>query len=72
MTALSRKNLWEKTPAAVKRGLAGALSVMPPSFWLGKAFREQLAFAENALAYSATLSFVQGKVNTLTRALKGE
>lgn len=34
--------------------------------------REQLAFAENALAYSATLSFVQGKVNTLTRALRGE
>lgn len=34
--------------------------------------REQIAFAENALAYSATLSFVQGKVNTLTRALKGE
>ncbi|MEL6488247.1 MAG: flagellar basal body rod protein FlgB [Pseudomonadota bacterium] len=34
--------------------------------------REQLAFAENALAYSATLSFVQGKVNVLTRALKGE
>ena len=34
--------------------------------------REQLAFAENALAYSATLSFVQGKVETLTRALKGE
>lgn len=34
--------------------------------------REQLAFAENALAYSATLSFVQGKVNTLTRAIKGD
>ena len=34
--------------------------------------REQLAFAENAVAYSATLSFVQGKVNVLTRALKGE
>ncbi|MEO1729500.1 MAG: flagellar basal body rod protein FlgB [Pseudomonadota bacterium] len=34
--------------------------------------REQIAFSENALAYSATLSFVQGKVNTLTRALKGE
>lgn len=34
--------------------------------------REQIAFAENAVAYSATLSFVQGKVNTLTRALKGE
>ena len=34
--------------------------------------REQLAFAENAVAYSATLSFVQGKVNVLTRALKVE
>jgi flagellar basal-body rod protein FlgB len=34
--------------------------------------REQIAFAENALAYSATLAFVQGKVNTITRAIKGE
>lgn len=34
--------------------------------------REQIAFTENAVAYSATLSFVQGKVNTVTRALKGE
>ncbi|MEM9500559.1 MAG: flagellar basal body rod protein FlgB [Pseudomonadota bacterium] len=34
--------------------------------------REQIAFTENAVAYSATLSFVQGKVNTITRALKGE
>lgn len=33
---------------------------------------EQLAFAENAVAYSATLSFVQGRVETVTRALKGE
>ncbi|MEP0392557.1 MAG: flagellar basal body rod protein FlgB [Erythrobacter sp.] len=34
--------------------------------------REQIAFAENALAYSATLEFVKGKVNAITRALKGE
>jgi flagellar basal-body rod protein FlgB len=34
--------------------------------------REQVAFAENALAYSASLAFVQGRVNTLTRAIKGE
>ncbi|KPP92561.1 flagellar basal body rod protein FlgB [Erythrobacter sp. HL-111] len=34
--------------------------------------REQVAFAENALRYSATLSFVEGKVSTITRALKGE
>lgn len=33
---------------------------------------EQLAFAENAVAYSATLSFVQGRVETLTRAIRGE
>lgn len=33
---------------------------------------EQTAFAENAVAYSATLSFVRGRVETITRALKGE
>lgn len=33
---------------------------------------EQIAFAENAVAYSATLSFIQGRVETVTRALKGE
>jgi len=33
---------------------------------------EQTAFAENAVAYSATLSFIRGKVETLTRAMKGD
>ncbi|APZ98636.1 flagellar basal body rod protein FlgB [Sphingopyxis sp. QXT-31] len=33
---------------------------------------EQTAFAENALAYRSSLSFLSGRVNTLTRALKGE
>ena len=33
---------------------------------------EQIAFAENAVAYSATLGFVQGKVETVKRALRGE
>ncbi len=33
---------------------------------------EQMAFAQNALAYSATLSFVQGRAESLTRALRGE
>lgn len=33
---------------------------------------EQLAFSENAVGYSATLSFIRGRVETLTRALKGE
>ena len=33
---------------------------------------EQTAFAEYALAYRSSLSFLQGRVNTLTRAIKGE
>ncbi|TIX51511.1 flagellar basal body rod protein FlgB [Alteraurantiacibacter aquimixticola] len=33
---------------------------------------EQMAFAENAVAYSATLTFLNGRVQTITRALKGE
>lgn len=33
---------------------------------------EQVAFAENATAYSATLAFLQGRVQTVTRALRGE
>lgn len=33
---------------------------------------EQTAFAENALAYRSSLAFLNGRVSTLTRALKGE
>ena len=33
---------------------------------------EQLAFGENAVNYSATLSFIRGRVDTITRALKGD
>lgn len=33
---------------------------------------EQTQFAENAVAYRASLSFLQGRIGTLTRALKGE
>ena len=33
---------------------------------------EQMAFAENAVAYSATLSFLEGRVSTIRRALKGD
>lgn len=33
---------------------------------------EQTAFAENAVGYSATLSFIRGRVETLTRAIRGE
>ena len=33
---------------------------------------EQTAFAENAVAYEATLSFIRGRIDTVTRALKGD
>jgi flagellar basal-body rod protein FlgB len=33
---------------------------------------EQTAFAENALAYRSSLSFLQSRIGTLSRALKGE
>ena len=33
---------------------------------------EQGAFAETSVAYSATLGFLRGRVETVTRALKGE
>ncbi len=33
---------------------------------------EQTAFAENAVGYEATLNLIQDRVQTVTRALKGE
>ena len=33
---------------------------------------EQIAFSENAVGYATTLSFIRGRVDTLTRALKGD
>jgi flagellar basal-body rod protein FlgB len=33
---------------------------------------EQTLFAENAVQYRATLSFLEGRINTVRRALKGE
>jgi flagellar basal-body rod protein FlgB len=33
---------------------------------------EQTAYAENAMAYRASLSFLNGRISTLSRAMKGE
>src|SRR4028119_891546 len=33
---------------------------------------EQTLFAENAVQYRATLAFLDGRINTIRRALKGE
>lgn len=53
MSALSRKNLWEKTPAGMKHALGAVLGVAPPTFWLGRAFRRNLAFANEAQHWPA-------------------
>lgn len=34
--------------------------------------QEQTAFAENAVQYQTTLSFLNGRISQVTRALKGE
>lgn len=56
MSALSRKNLWERTPARVKHALGAAMGVAPPTFWLGRSFRDHLAFANAAQHWSADQS----------------
>ena len=33
---------------------------------------EQTAFAQNALAYRSSLAFLQGRIDTLQRAMRGE
>lgn len=33
---------------------------------------EQLAFSENAVGYAATLDLIRGRVETVTRAIRGE
>ena len=33
---------------------------------------EQVAFSENAVGYAATLSFIRGRAENLTRAIRGE
>jgi flagellar basal-body rod protein FlgB len=33
---------------------------------------EQVAFGQNAVGYSATLAFISSRVDTITRAIKGE
>ncbi|MCX5673856.1 MAG: phenylacetate--CoA ligase family protein [Planctomycetota bacterium] len=46
--ALSRKNLWDATPQAVKAVLGRALSVFPPAVLLGSRFRRHFRFVEEA------------------------
>lgn len=43
--ALSRKDLWENTPAWLKSALGRGLGLIPPAWLFGKRFRDQYAFA---------------------------
>lgn len=49
--AISRKNLWEKTPQALKICVGWASRLAPPAFILGKRFRQTLRFVEEAQSW---------------------
>lgn len=42
--AWSRKNLWERLPAGLRRPIGSGLSCLPPGWLLGRRFREQVRF----------------------------
>jgi phenylacetate-CoA ligase len=46
--ALSRKNLWEKLPRPVKTTIGSVLNIAPPRCLLGRGFRQQQRFVEEA------------------------
>jgi len=46
--ALSRKNLWEKTPLSLKSTLGRSLGLIPPKWLLGKSFRANCKFVRDA------------------------
>ncbi len=46
--ALSRKNLWEKTPYLLKSTLGRGLGLVPPAWLLGRNFRESYKFVRDA------------------------
>jgi flagellar basal-body rod protein FlgB len=59
--------------AAADEALRYRVPVMPsPDGNTVELSTEQTLFAENAVQYRATLSFLEGRINTIRRALKGE
>lgn len=47
-TALSKKNLWDKTPPSLKATLGRGLGFIPPAWLLGRSFRANCAFVQDA------------------------
>ena len=54
--ALSRKNLWERAPAVLKRAIAPVLEHVPPPALLGPRFRRELKFVNKAQWWPAERS----------------
>jgi len=46
--ALSKKNLWDKTPSLLKSTLGAGLGLFPPKWLIGKSFRENCRFIRDA------------------------
>jgi flagellar basal-body rod protein FlgB len=72
-SALSAMTQGASTSAAVSAATQYLVPVMPSLDGnTVEMSTEQTAFAENAIGYEATLNMIQDRVNTVTRALKGE
>jgi flagellar basal-body rod protein FlgB len=72
-SALSAMTQGASTSAAVSAATQYRVPVMPSLDGnTVEMSTEQTAFAENAIGYEATLNMIQDRVNTVTRALKGE
>src|SRR4030042_5179842 len=54
--AISRKNLWEKTPPVLKSTIGLGLGFLPVKWLLGKRFRKNCSFVRNAQWWSAERS----------------
>ena len=68
-TAMSKKNLWEKTPLLLKSTLGRGLGLVPPKWLLGKSFRENCKFVREALLWSAE-RYHEYQLNKLHEILK--
>lgn len=68
-TALSSAEQGGSTDAAMRYRNPSAPSLDGNTVELSS---EQTAFAENAVQYQTTLSFLNGRIGQITRALKGE
>lgn len=71
--ALAARESGMSAPAADASAMRYRIPVMPSldgnTVEMGV---EQTAFAENAVGYATSLEFIRGRVETLTRALRGE